>query len=356
MKSLGNFPDPFIAEISGQPGALRRAAGGLDEQRAALDVVAASARRRTVVFTGMGSSYDACYPAVSELARAGIAAVHVDASELLHFRTPMLGASTLLVAVSQSGESAEVVRAAQEVLLKDEPPTVVAVTNGADNSLAKIADVAIDTRAGVETGPSTMTFAASLVIVAGVARVVAGGSADEVASDLRAEAEIAARQIERAVADEALPDALVAWLGSRETIVILGRGPARAAAEMGSLTIKEAVGMPVESLQTAQFRHGPLELAGPGLAALIVATEPETRRLDVGLASELVQTGAAVLVVTEDPERIDGALNVATGAIDRALAPAVSLLPSQLLAWRLAAIRGREPGTYQRATKVTTRE
>ena len=356
MKSLGNFPDPFIAEISGQPGALRRAAGGLDGQRGALDVIAASARRRTVVFTGMGSSYDACYPAVSELARGGVAALQVDASELLHFRTAMLGASTLLVAVSQSGESAEVVRVAQEVLLRDEPPTVVAVTNGTDNTLAKVADVAVDTRAGVETGPSTMTFAASLVAVAGVARVVAGASADEVVSDLRAEAEIAARQIERVVADEALPDALVEWLGSRETIVILGRGPARAAAEMGSLTIKEAVGMPVESLQTAQFRHGPLELAGPGLAALIVATEPETRRLDVGLATELVQTGAAVLVVTEEPERIDGVVNVTTGAIDRALAPAVSVLPSQLLAWRLAAIRGREPGTYRRATKVTTRE
>jgi len=51
-----------------------------------------------------------------------------------------------------------------------------------------------------------------------------------------------------------------------------------------------------------------------------------------------------------------GALNVATGRLDRSLAPAVALMPSQLLAWRLATIRGREPGSYYRATKVTTRE
>ena len=70
MKSLGNFPDPFIAEISGQPDALRRAASALAEQAGTL----ASHRRRATAgpscSPGMGSSYDACYPAVAELARA----------------------------------------------------------------------------------------------------------------------------------------------------------------------------------------------------------------------------------------------------------------------------------------------
>ena len=356
MKSLGNFPDPFIAEISGQPAAVRRAAEGLAEQRAALDVIAASARRRTIVFTGMGSSYDACYPAVTELARSGITAIMLDASELLHFRTGMLGPSTLLVAVSQSGESAEVVRVARQVLNRNEPPMVVAVTNGTANTLAEISDVSLDTRAGEETGPSTMTFAGSLVVMAAVARVMTGRSSDEVGEEVRSAAGPAAAEMERILADPALPDALVAWLGGRESVVILGRGPARAAAEMGSLTIKEAVGMPVESLQTAQFRHGPLELVGPGLAAIVIATEPETRDLDVGLAGELLAAGAAVLLITEAPEGVEGALNVITGHLDRALAPAVSLVPSQLLAWRLASMRGREPGSYYRATKVTKRE
>ena len=91
MKSLGNFPDPFIAEISGQPDALRRAASALADQAGTLASIAAAATGRTLVFTGMGSSYDACYPAVAELARGGIAAVMLDSAELLHFRTAMLG-------------------------------------------------------------------------------------------------------------------------------------------------------------------------------------------------------------------------------------------------------------------------
>jgi fructoselysine-6-P-deglycase FrlB-like protein len=95
---------------------------------------------------------------------------------------------------------------------------------------------------------------------------------------------------------------------------------------------------------------------GPGLAAIVVATEPETRNLDVSLATELAASRAGVLLITQEAEEHEGVVNLTTGVLDRALAPAVSLLPSQLLAWRLAAIRGRQPGAYYRATKVTRRE
>ena len=113
MKSLGNFPDPFIAEIAGQPDAIRRAAAGLNEQSSTLERLTALGPDPILVFTGMGSSYDACYPTITELAVAGIPAVHVDSAELLHFRLNLAPKATLLVMVSQSGESAEVVRVAE---------------------------------------------------------------------------------------------------------------------------------------------------------------------------------------------------------------------------------------------------
>jgi fructoselysine-6-P-deglycase FrlB-like protein len=92
------------------------------------------------------------------------------------------------------------------------------------------------------------------------------------------------------------------------------------------------------------------------MTAIVTATEPETRRLDLGLAADLVDTGANVLVVTPDGEAPKGARAVATGYLDRALISAVSIVPIQLLAWRLAQTRGRTPGQYTRASKVTTRE
>jgi glutamine---fructose-6-phosphate transaminase (isomerizing) len=124
---------------------------------------------------------------------------------------------------------------------------------------------------------------------------------------------------------------------------------------MGALTLKEC-GVMAESYETAAFRHGPFELAGPDLAAIVVATEPETRSLDLGLAAELVEAGASVVVVSMGdgaPER-STAIRVPGG--DRLLAPAVALVPIQPLAWRLATVVGRAPGTYTRASKVTTRE
>ena len=282
--------------------------------------------------------------------------MHVDSAELLHFRLNLAPKATLLVMVSQSGESAEVVRVAEGIRALEDPPLVLGVTNGARTAWRAQSDLQLDTRAGEETGPSTMTFAAALVVVAAIGRVLSGGAVPDVVRELKRQAETAARAIERLLDRPALPDELAALLGDRPHSVILGRGPARAAAEMGALTLKEAVGLPIESLETAQFRHGPLELAGPDLAAIVIATEPQTRDLDVGLAGELVDAGAAVLLVVEEGGGPIGAVCIALGTLDRALAPAVSIVPAQLLAWKLAVQRGRPPGAYLRATKVTMRE
>jgi glucosamine--fructose-6-phosphate aminotransferase (isomerizing) len=343
-----------MAEIAGQPGALRRAASGLETQVTALGRVAEAGLGRTVILTGMGASYDACYPIAAELGRLGRLAPMLDAAELLHFRGGTLDADTVVVAVSQSGSSAEVVRLAETLAERAVP--LVAVTNGVDNPLARAATLVLDTGAGDETGPSSMTFAASLVVLAGVGAAIAGEDAAIAVRRIGSRAEEAAVAIERLLSDGSLGDELVAWSDDRDVMVLLGRGPARAAAEMGALTLKEAVGLQAESFETAQFRHGPLELAGPTLAAVVVATEPETRDLDTGLAAELAEAGAAVLLLTRDGEAVGGTVGIRIGELDRMLAPAASLVPIQLLARRLALLRGRDPGTYLRATKVTSRE
>ncbi len=345
MKSLGKFPDRFLAEIAGQPDALRRAGEGLDQQPSALARVAELRKRASsVLFTGMGSSYDACYAPVTALAARGVAAAMVDTAELVHFRSRVLTPETMLVAVSQSGESAELVRLAATLRDRDGSPTLVSVTNGLENTLARAAGVALDTRAGDELGPSTMTFAGALAVLAAVA---GDGSGHQQAADA----------LERLLVDaEDRADRLATWLGERPTLALLARGGARAAAEMGALTLKEAARFPAESLQTAQFRHGPLELAGPRLAAVVFATESATRALDLGLARELVTAGAAVLVLSEDGAAPAGALGIATGPVAAGLSPAVAIVPVQLLAWRLARSRGLTPGEFAVASKVTTRE
>jgi glucosamine--fructose-6-phosphate aminotransferase (isomerizing) len=342
-----------MAEIAGQPAAIRRAAAAAAEQADRIAALRAEAGRRPrVVLTGMGSSYDACYPAATRLAASGVLATMVDAAELLHFRLDALDAGTLLVCVSQSGESAETVRLVRELRARGDGPAVAAVTNGSSSALAQLADTNLDTHAGEEHGPSTMTFAATLVMMSALAAALAGHEPTVVA-----DAETAAAGGERLLQDpQADAHAYAAWLGERPVLALLGRGESRAAAEMGALTLKEAARFPAESLQAAQFRHGPLELAGPELAVVVHASERPTRDLDLGLAEELVASGAAVLVIGPHGAAPAGAMGVATGEVTGGLASAVEIVPVQLLSWALARSRGLEPGTYTIASKVTTHE
>ena len=354
---LEKLPDPFAAEIEAQPASIRRAAAGLFDQLRALRRVPAVKNGRQLVFTGMGGSYATCYAPVTSLASAGIPGLMVDSAELLYFRRPILGGATLLIVVSQSGQSAEVVRLIEELDEAPGRPFVVSVTNGLENRLSRMANVAIDSRAGHELGPSTMTFAAALVVLAAVARLLQGESAEDAVAHVAAQAPAAAEAIERLLVNRQVEaDRLRQWLGDRPVLTLLGRGAARAAAEMGALTLKEAARFPAEAMQSAQFRHGPLELAGQDTAAVVVATEPETKTVDARLVSQLAQAGVAVLRISCDREPPDSTPSVVLGQLGRDLAPAAAIVPIQLLAWRLAVERGFAPGTYTHATKVTTDE
>jgi glutamine---fructose-6-phosphate transaminase (isomerizing) len=342
-----------MEEIAGQPQAIRRAARAARDQSEALAKLAAETPHRPrLVLTGMGSSYDACYPAATALAERGVWATMLDAAELLHYRQPALGPESVLVCVSQSGESAETVRLARELRGRDRRPFLVSVTNGLDTALAGLADLALDTCAGPELGPSTMTFCGTLVMMAAIARTLAGGE-----PQWPADAEQAAAAAQALLTDpQRSAGRLADWLGDRPVLALLGRGGSRAAAEMGALTLKEAAQYPAESLQAAQFRHGPLELAGPRLAVIVLACEERTRDLDLRLAADLLAAGASALVIGPDGDLPAGALGVSVPDVSPVLSPAVSIIPVQLLAWALARRRGLAPGTYTLATKVTTHE
>jgi glucosamine--fructose-6-phosphate aminotransferase (isomerizing) len=355
---LGKFPDPFLEEICGQPAAIRRAAAGVVAQAERLEELRSRRGRGPVLFTGMGGSYDVCYAPVSGLALEGLSAFMVDAAELLYFRLSSITEHDIVVAVSQSGESAETVRLVQTLRESSARPLLVGVTNGKENTLSRLVDLSMDTCAGPEQGPSTVTFAGAVVALAGIVKALrpkADGQGELFFLNEQAEQAAAALEgllehaIERA-------DQLRAWMGERRLVGILARGAGRSAAEMGALTLKEAARIPAESLESAQFRHGPLELAGPEAAVVVIATEPETLALDLRLAGELVKHGTRVLAITSDAGGTETTDRIGIGTLDRLIAPAVSIVPLQLLAWRLAVERGFRPGVYTRASKVTTRE
>lgn len=244
-----------------------------------------------------------------------------------------------------------------EALKEDPRPLVVSITNGRENPLAEAADISLDTRTGPEEGPTTMTFGATLVVLAAVAGVLAGQPLREVVREVAEMTDRAAAAVGTLLdGHEELADRLVGWWGQRPTVILLGRGTARAASETGALLLKEAARLPAEALESGQFRHGPVELAGPDLAAAIVATEPNTERLDIGIAADLARAGAGVLVAGRTWGAPAGSQQVPLTDVGRALSAALAVVPFQLFAWRLALRGSRRPGSFAIGSKVTTRE
>jgi glucosamine--fructose-6-phosphate aminotransferase (isomerizing) len=378
-------PDAWLAEILGQPAAMERAATALVARADLLaDLAAACRPGGHIVLTGMGSSAAACGAAATVLGGAGLLATPIETAELLHFRLPALAAGGTLVIISQSGAGAELLRLLDALASSPKRPFVVGVTNGDTNPLARRADLSFDTAAGAEVGPSSGTFAATLVTLAGIVRALGGGpgaDAVAVAAQVQALAGAAARALEAVLTSA--PDtaaALDAALAGRAHRVILGRGTARAAADVGALTLKEAAAFGCEAQDPAAFRHGPLELAGPQLGVVIVALDPATAPLDAALGAEIAAAGGGLVLigptavspgvatavpggaVTSAPTGVAaipipaGVTTVPIPAVDPLLAPALALAPLQLLAHRLAVRAGRRPGVFVRAAKVTTRE
>jgi glucosamine--fructose-6-phosphate aminotransferase (isomerizing) len=355
-----------LREIGRQGAAIRGAAVALTAQADALREIGRARPGGRIVLTGMGSSLAAGHALVATLGQAGIPVDLVNAAELLHFGLPTLDGRTTLIVVSQSGRSVEVVRILER--LDERPgarPFLVGVTNGVANPLAEEADVRLDIAVGAELGPATMTFAGTLVALDGIGRVLAGdGDGDRGGADPAATVEAVAVDANGAAAaiaallaaQDTVTGTMRAWLDGRGTIVIVGRGTGRAASDMASLTLKEVAGTAAESMITADFRHGPLELVGDDLAVAFVSIEPVAAAMDRAFATELARGPTSVLVVGAGVDGAGLARTIALAPVARSLAPAVAVVPFQLLARELAISKGREPGAFRYASKVTTTE
>jgi glutamine---fructose-6-phosphate transaminase (isomerizing) len=355
--------DTYLAEILGQPAAFLRAAAAVARQESVLRGLAEAAAAGGVLLAGMGSSLDACAAAGAVLGAAGVPVSVLEAAELLHVRRALLGTARLVILVSQSGESPEVVQLAAAVAdLSGSRPVTLGVVNGAGSPLASAADLVLDTAVGPEACPSSTTFAGALVALAAVAGILRGMPPEAAVAAAHDEASKAATAASALLANPAALEArLAAWLGARRTVVLLGRGTGLAAAEMGALTLQEAAALPALAMPTAEFRHGPMEIVGPGVAVVLFALEPATIDLDRSFGAELAAAQAAVLLVAPAgaggrPAAAGVSMVDLPGSAAGMCSAGVALVPVQLLARHLAAVAGRVPGTFTLAAKVTVRE
>lgn len=339
---------PYLSDILDQPRALRATCSALRESSTFNRICKECSVKRfqKVVLTGMGSSYFGLIPLAMELARSGGTPVLLETSELIHSYPHLLTPNSLLIAVSQSGKSAEMIRLLE---MNDRMAPVVGVTNDAGSPLAKQSDFAVLTTAGDEYSVSCKTYVTAQIALS----VLAAALGDKDCMQRLGEFEPAVDAVEEYLKrwTEHVAE-FISVLSETRDLFIVGRGVSLAAASTGALTIKESAHFHAEGMSSAAFRHGPFEMLRSGVTVGVFAGDPGVRNLNERLIKDIAQTQARVLSFSVDAERSCCRLPLAP----QVAASIVEILPVQMMTLALAALRNREAGKFERATKVTAIE
>jgi len=303
-------------------------------------------RFRRVLLTGMGSSFHVLYPLNLQLVNHGLTAFMVETSELIHYKSRFFDPQTLIVAVSQSGRSAEIVRLLE---LNHRHSPLIAVTNTPDSPLARNADVAVLTVAGQEFSVSCKTYVSALMALKWVGDALCEVSPRRTVNELKQ----AAPAVKAYLADwkthvvelsEKLKDVVHLFL--------VGRGASLAAVGTGALIVKESDHFHAEGMSSAAFRHGPFEMLSRETFVLVFSGDAKTRDLNHKLLEDIrEQEGKAELVGEQ------GSLSsFRLAGLSNAISPILEILPVQMITLALAAQVGREPGRFELTSKITTIE
>ena len=335
---------PYLRDLLAQPQAIADTAAGLRSLR---PLPAAALACERVVLTGMGSSLHAQYPLQLRLLRAGRTTLLVETAEFVHAQSALLDNRSLVVVVSQSGRSAETLQLLDRIAASDSRPCVIGVTNTPDSPLAARADVVVPLRAGTESSVSCKTYLATLVALECLGAALCDEDLDGIIREFAGGVSEVAAYLEKWRAH-------IAQLGEQfarlQHLFLLGRGISLAAAGTGALILKESTRFHAEGMSGPAFRHGPLEMVSPGLFAVVFAGAAGTAPLNERLVGDIRLAGGRAALVGAKSDLSPFQIPAASAR----LLPLLEILPVQMLSLALAAIAGREPGRFERATKVTT--
>jgi glucosamine--fructose-6-phosphate aminotransferase (isomerizing) len=315
-------------------------------------IAAAIARRRPTfaVIAARGSSDNAGIYAQYLLAVRNrmVVALAAPSTITLYGARPNM-ADALVVGISQSGRSPDIIAVLDEA--RRQGALTVALTNAAGSPLAAAADHVIDLRAGPEMATAaTKTYSTELLAAALLSAAIDPATADESADLARVPALLA-----EALQSESEARALAAGHADRARCVVLGRGYSYATAREWALKLQELAQVAAMPFSAADFEHGPLALADPGLSVLAVAPEGPELEAQLALLKKLHRDHGARLVLLSDSaaaRAADEGLPLPP-AVPRWLAPIVEILPAQLYTYYLTLARGLDPESPRTITKVT---
>jgi glucosamine--fructose-6-phosphate aminotransferase (isomerizing) len=372
----GGYPHFFVKEIHEQPQALSRALVGrvVDEQdglalrMTELDRLAASGaleQMRRVVILGCGSSVLAAQLARYAIERWSRIPVEVCVASEYRYSDPIVGPETLVIAVTQSGETADTLAATR--LAREHGAPIIAVTNIVGGAITRVADATLYLQAGPEISvTATKTFITTTTVLTLVGLWLGRRSGalirdelQETLTDLRALPAKMQRTLDAARADEAHYLATAAWLAGCENCMFIGRGAGYPVAAEGALKLKEISYVHAEAYPAGELKHGPIALLDPQTPLVAIATRSRTYEKVISNVEEVRAREARVLAIATE-----GDAEIARHADDvyyvpdapEALAPLLAIIPLQLISYHVAIARGTDVDQPRNLAKSVTVE
>ncbi|WIG57386.1 MAG: Glutamine--fructose-6-phosphate aminotransferase [isomerizing] [Ktedonobacterales bacterium] len=356
----GGFPHYFVKEIHEQPHALARALLTRVVEHdakpvlrlAELEKLAASgalATIRRITILGCGSSVHAGLLGKYAIERWARIPVEVSIASEYRYADPIVGPDTLVVSISQSGETADTLAATR--LARELGAPVIAVTNIVGSALTRVGDAVLYLQAGPEISvTSTKTFAATTTVLYLLALWLGqrSGALNDAELDLalRTLQQLPAQMqqmLDDIAADRTALDAAAALLADRTSCMFIGRGPGFPLALEAALKLKEISYIHAEAYPAGELKHGPIALLDPEVPLVAMTLASRTYDKVISNVEEVRAREAKVLAVATQGDAQIARHADATLYVPEApelFAPLLALVPMQLVAYHVALARG----------------
>ena len=364
---LGKYPHYMLKEIHEQPGAVRRCLKGrlaASEGRVVLGGLAEFAREfgRTgrVVFLGQGTALHAGMIAahlVEDLAKIPSRA---DFASEFRYRNPIIEDGTVVVAISQSGETADTHAALREASRKG--ARTLGLVNVVGSTITRDSDAGVYLRVGPEIGVAStkaflgqVTASVMLAVWLGRRRFLSPSDASTILEHL----ETVPDHIESVLRQSDQIASVVSKYVQRENWLFLGRGVNYPVAMEGALKLKEISYIHAEGMPAAEMKHGPIALIDEGMPVVVVATRSsQYEKVRSNIEEVRTRGGHVIAVATEGDESISRICEDVFYVPDvpEPLQPLLTVVPLQLLAYHAALLRGHDVDKPRNLAKSVTVE
>ena len=313
----------FFDEMRQQPAALRALAAAY-QQPAARKLLLAHPPGGQPLFLGMGASHHAGLLAARHLQRTGIAALALEAADLLQPGNVWLQRAETVVFVSQSGASAEVQPVCAQLRAAS---ALLAITNEPHSLLARTARTVLALHAGAEATVSSKTYVNSLALLWLLARAWQGRLDTAAFDELARVADHIEQMLENCTGIAAR---WLAEVGSADWQVFVGQGAPAVTARQSAMMVNEWAKGHALAHSVGSFRHGPIESADTRMGAVLFAAPNEYQAMTARLATDLHGYGCRVLLVQGGEAFAPGQPLPGAAPCDEFLLPIIDTVAAQI--------------------------